>query len=137
VVASVSVTTVVVADTHALVWHFTDPNRLGKAARRAFTNVDTGRWLCHVPVIVLVEIALLHERGRLGVGPVDVLGAVAPHPGYAVLDLDLEQVEEFVSLPAIRDPMDRLVLAAARAMRARLVSSDGALTGHGVERLWD
>jgi PIN domain nuclease of toxin-antitoxin system len=131
------VTTVVVADTHALVWRFTDPDRLGRAARRAFDNVDTGRWLCHVPVIVLVEIGLLHERGRVDVGPVEVLGAVGPHPGYAVLDLDLEQVSEFVSLPAIRDPMDRLILAAARAMRARLVSSDGALTGHGVERLWD
>jgi PIN domain nuclease of toxin-antitoxin system len=137
VVAWVSVTTAVVADTHALVWHFTDPNRLGKAARRAFTNVDTGRWLCHVPIIVLVEIGLLHERGRLEVSPVDVLGTVAPHPGYAVLDLELEQVEEFLSLPAICDPMDRLILAAARATRARLVSGDNALTGHGVERLWD
>jgi PIN domain nuclease of toxin-antitoxin system len=33
--------------------------------------------------------------------------------------------------------MDRLILAAARAMDARLVSGDGALTGHGVARLWD
>lgn len=93
--------------------------------------------MCHVPVIVLVEIALLHERGRLRIGPTEMLEALAPHPGYALLDLDLEQVSEFVSLPAIRDPMDRLILAAARAMRARLVSGDGALTGHGVERLWD
>jgi PIN domain nuclease of toxin-antitoxin system len=131
------VTTVVVADTHALAWHFTEPNRLGKAARRAFSQVDTGRWLCHVPVIVLVEIGLLHERGRLRIDPTAMLEALAPHPGYAILDLDVEQVDEFVSLPAVRDPMDRLILAAARAMRARLVSGDGALTGHGVERLWD
>ena len=33
--------------------------------------------------------------------------------------------------------MDRLVVAAARATRSRLVSVDDALDGFGVERVWD
>jgi PIN domain nuclease of toxin-antitoxin system len=33
--------------------------------------------------------------------------------------------------------MDRLVVAAARATRARLISIDGAMDGFGVERVWD
>jgi hypothetical protein len=33
--------------------------------------------------------------------------------------------------------MDRLVPAAARATASRLVSGDRALSGHGVERIWD
>jgi PIN domain nuclease of toxin-antitoxin system len=44
---------------------------------------------------------------------------------------------EFGALPQIRDPLDRLILAAARATQSRLVSADEALGGHGVERLWD
>lgn len=35
-----------------------------------------------------------------------------------------------------RDPMDRLILAAARAVGAQLVSADEALDGQGVERVW-
>ncbi len=54
-----------------------------------------------------------------------------------VLALDVEQALEFGALAAVRDPMDRLILAAARAMGSRLVSSHGALEGHGVERIWD
>lgn len=127
----------VVADTHALVWHLTDPDRLGKAARRAFAHVDGGQWLCYVPAITLVEVGLLYERGRLRVGLTQVLDALGRHPGYAILALDVEQVVEFAGLTAVRDPMDRLILAAARTTGGRLVSADRGLGGHGVERLWD
>lgn len=126
-----------VADTHALVWHLTDPDRLGRAARRAFASADAGRSLCHVPAIALVEVWLLYERGRLRVGPAQILGTLAGHRGYSVLALDVEQALEFGALAAVRDPMDRLILSAARTMGSRLVSRDGALDGHGVERIWD
>lgn len=126
-----------VADTHALVWHLTDPGRLGRAARRAFAAADAGRWLCHVPGITLIEISLLSERGRLRIGAAQVVEALAAHSGYAILPLDLEQALLFAALVSIRDPMGRLVMAAARATGSRLVSSDEALSGHGVERVWD
>jgi PIN domain nuclease of toxin-antitoxin system len=129
--------TAFVADTHGLVWHLTDPRRLGKGARRAFAAADAGRWLCHVPAITLVEVSLLAERGRLRLGVPQVLEALAAHAGYAILPLDVEQAMAFATLVAIRDPMDRLVLAAARATGSRLVSSDQALSGHGIERIWD
>lgn len=126
-----------VADTHALVWHLTDPKRLGRSARRAFGGADTGHRLCYVPAIVIIELWLLYERGRLRVGPLQVLETLASHPGFAVLALDVEQAVEFGSLTAIRDPMDRLVVAAARATGSRLLSADDALGGHGVDRVWD
>jgi len=126
-----------VADTHALVWHLTAPRRLGTAARRAFAAADEGRWLCCVPAIALLEVALLQERGRIAIGVDEVLGALAGHPGYAVLALDSQQAVEFSALVGVRDPMDRLVLAAARATESRLVSADQALDGFGVDRVWE
>jgi PIN domain nuclease of toxin-antitoxin system len=44
---------------------------------------------------------------------------------------------EFGALRRVRDPLDRLILAAARVTRSRLLSADEALEGYGVERLWD
>jgi PIN domain nuclease of toxin-antitoxin system len=126
-----------VADTHALVWHLMDEKRLGKAARRAFRSADRGLAHCYIPAIALVEISLLHEKGRLRTGPARVAEALAAHAGYAILALDLEQALGFASLPTVRDPMDRLILAAARAVGAQLVSADEALDGQGVERVWD
>lgn len=126
-----------VADTHALVWHLTDPRRLGAAARRAFESVDAGRAVCHVPAVALVEIWLLHERGRLGVSPVQILETLTGHPAYGVLPFDADQAIEFGALPAIRDPMDRMIAAAVRATGSRLVSADRALAAAGVDTVWD
>ena len=126
-----------IADTHAIVWHLTAPRKLGAAARRAFDGADEGRTLCCVPAIALVEIGLLQERGRAGVGIGDVLRALAGRPGYAVLALDADQALEFAGLVGLKDPMDRLVVAAARATGSRLVSVDDTLDGFGVERVWD
>jgi hypothetical protein len=40
-------------------------------------------------------------------------------------------------LVGVKDPMDRLVVAAARATRSPVISVDDALDGFGVERVWD
>ncbi len=126
-----------VADTHALVWRLTAPRKLGRGAQRAFDAADSGRSLCIVPAIVFVELALLRERGRLGVGPADVLRVVQGRPGYAVLALDAEQALEFAAHRGIRDPMDRLVLAAAQVAGGTLISADSVFDGRGIERVWD
>jgi PIN domain nuclease of toxin-antitoxin system len=126
-----------VADTHALVWWLTAPKKVGASARRAFEAADAGRWLCCVPAITLVEMALLKERRRIRVQPADVLQALRGRSGYAMLALDAEQALEFAGLGGVKDPIDRLVLAAARVTAARLVSIDDALDGYGVQRVWD
>jgi len=126
----------VVADTHALIWHLTSPRKLGKAARRPLGEADTGRRLCYVPVIALVETSLLHERGRLRIGPAQVASTLAGHPDYTLLPLDLEQALAFDALAGLCDPMDRLMVAAARATRSVLISIDESLDGYGVERRW-
>jgi PIN domain nuclease of toxin-antitoxin system len=126
-----------VADTHALVWRLTAPPKLGRAAQRAFDAADSSRSLCLIPAIVFVELALLKERGRLGVGAADVLRAIEGRPGYAVLALDAEQALEFAAHRGIKDPMDRLVFAAARVAGGKLLSSDGVFDRRGIERVWD
>jgi len=126
----------VVVDTQALIWHLVEPRRLGKSARRTLAAADSGKLLCHVPVIVLAEVALLNERGRIRVGVHQVLASLAAHPGYAILPLDAEQCLEFAALIGIRDPMDRLVAAASLVVRARLISSDAIFDEH-LDRIWD
>jgi PIN domain nuclease of toxin-antitoxin system len=95
-----------------------------RISRLAAEAADAGRWLCCIPVIALVEIALLRERGRVAVTPQEVMQALGGRPGYAVLATDAEQALQFAGLVGVKDPIDRLVLAAARAASARLVSID-------------
>lgn len=127
-----------VADTHAVVWHLTAPDRLGKKARRHLGQADAGRALVHVPAIVLIEISLLHERGRLRFGADRVVELLARQPGWQVLALDIEQSLTFATLAGVKDPMDRLIAAAARALGSPLISADEAFDAvEGLDRVWD
>jgi PIN domain nuclease of toxin-antitoxin system len=125
-----------VADTHALLWQLTEPKRLGKAARRAFAAAESGRAVCLVPAIVLIEIALLHQRGRIEMGASQIAELLVSRPAYPVLSIEVEQCLEFAALVGIHDPMDRLVAAAARISRSRVLSYDEAFDSF-VERIWD
>ena len=55
----------------------------------------------------------------------------------ALLGLDTAQAMDFGALPRVSDPLDRLIIASARATQSRLLSADEALDGDGVERVWD
>lgn len=127
----------VVVDTHALVWHLTKPQLLGAQAKRVLAAADAGRTLAFVPAIVLAEISLLSERGRLRFGCVQVVSALAERPGWQVLALDVEQALAFATLPGVKDPMDRLVAAAARALDAEVISRDETYDAAGIARTWD
>jgi PIN domain nuclease of toxin-antitoxin system len=85
----------------------------------------------------LIEVWLLHERGRLRIGPAQLLEVLAGHPSYSVLPLDVAQAIEFGALPSIRDPMDRMIVAAARVTGSRLITADESLATHGIETIWD
>lgn len=125
-------------DTHTLVWYVTRPARIGKGATRALRAVEAGRARAWLPAILPIEIALLHERGRCGVGVRELAETLERCPGIRFWPLDLVQAREFVLLRSIRDPFDRLIVSAARAARCPLVSCDEALSRSGlVEMVWD
>lgn len=51
-----------VLDTHALIWYLTANPRLSAAAKSAFDEIDAGKAIGIVSVMVLAEIVLLEEK---------------------------------------------------------------------------
>lgn len=128
----------VVVDTHALVWHLSQPKRLGAGARRLLKLADQGKVEVLVPAIVVVELTLLRETGRRVVGPAEVQAVFAEHGNFRLLPLDLAQAAEFTLLASLLDPFDRLVVAAARTSAATLLTADQRITESGLARVvWD
>ncbi len=60
------------------------------------------------------------------------------NPRLRLLSIDLEQTKEFALLRTLGDPFDRMLVAAARAVKAPLVTADGAIGASGlVDVIWD
>jgi PIN domain nuclease of toxin-antitoxin system len=113
-----------VLDTHTFVWWAAAPKRLGKAAARALGAVDRGKARAWIPAIIAVELTLLREAGRRLPGPAEIEAATKRNTEVRVLPVDVKQALEFALLGSIRDPFDRLIVAAARAAGMPLITAD-------------
>jgi PIN domain nuclease of toxin-antitoxin system len=126
-----------VLDTHACVFALAAPNKLGQRARRALKRAEIERKGVWIPAAAAAEIVLLHELGRMDLGLPALRAACDRSASWHVLPLDIEQIDEFASLAAIRDPFDRLIVAAARRLRAKLITRDALIEQSGlVETIW-
>lgn len=127
-----------ILDTHAFVFAVVTPAKLGRRARQVMQRAETGLDEVCLPAAAAAEIQLLRELGRTRVGLPEIRAAIEEVAGLRFLDLDLAQIDEFAALVSIRDPFDRLILGAARAIGARLITRDRRLSETGlVEAVWD
>jgi len=112
----------VVVDTHALVWWSLEPKLLSKRASTAFTRSPR----IGVPTIVFWEVALLVRKRRLDLG--------RPVMDWVERICSIRRVEPLPLTPAIAvhadglemhpDPADRFIVATALACNAKLVTKD-------------
>ena len=80
---------------------------------------------------------MLRELGRIRVGLPELRTVMEDVLTIRFLPLDLDQLSEFGALTSLRDPFDRLIVAAARAQNARLISKDSVIEDSGlVENVW-
>lgn len=127
----------VVLDTHACIHALSAPARLGRAARRVLQQAEAGGGTVWIPAAVVAEVVLLRELGRIRIGLPELKAAIEQTSPLRFLPLDLRQLDEFAALVAVRDPFDRLIVSACRAVNAHLVSKDDALQATGlVQIVW-
>ena len=130
-----------VTDTHPLVFVGTQRfNRLGRKARRIFQDVREGRNVVVIPVTVFEEIMRLMEKRltRLKIPFHRWVEEVSKAPNFQVQPYTLDILLEAESLPSIRDPADRTIVATARHLGYPLITADEQIQDGGwVETVWD
>jgi PIN domain nuclease of toxin-antitoxin system len=117
-------------DTHTLVWSVEDSPRLGVDAKLEI-NLGARENRIMISAITPWEIALLVSKGRLKLSAEimvwlrDALGK----PGVRLIPLEPEIAVASTRLPweMHADPADRILVATARHLGATLVTADGAL----------
>lgn len=83
---------------------------------------------------MVAEVVLLRELGRIQVGLPELRTAMEQAPSLRFLPLDLSQLDEFAAHRSIRDPFDRLIVSACRAVDAHLITRDSVLRDSGLVR---
>jgi PIN domain nuclease of toxin-antitoxin system len=127
-----------VLDTHTCVYSLLSPGKLGKSARKELERIESGKGTAWIPAAVVAEIVILRELRRIKIGLPEIKTAVEQAPCLRFLPLDMRQLEEFAVHVTVRDPFDRLILGATRALGAKLITKDSRLRESGVvQTIWD
>ena len=121
-------------DTHVVVWLYAgDTHRLSPGAQRLLR--------AHRPLVspmVRVELALLHEIGRLSVPAGEVLDALRMECDLGTAESSFDRVAARAStLTWTRDPFDRLIAAHALCDDLPLLTRDATLLAHCGVATWD
>jgi PIN domain nuclease of toxin-antitoxin system len=126
-----------ITDTHALLWAFTRPGKLGAQARQAYTDVGNGDSTLLVPVIVLAELIFTIENKPIQADFDVILKDLSASPNIEFVDLDFQSTLKLRELTAIPEMHDRIIVASAIKYGASLITYDGTITKSGlIEVIW-
>ena len=116
----------IVLDTHIWIWWVHGSDRLTQTQLDVIEANEDG--VIGVSAISLWEIAKLVENGRLEL-PISVekwFTQALNYPGVQIIELTPAIATESTRLPGEfhRDPADQIIVATARIMKCKLVTSD-------------
>ena len=126
-----------VTDTNAFVWFLTNDSRLGEEAKRVFLKADKGETRVVVPSIVLLEALHICEKHRAELKFTKVLEKVREAANYQIYPVDFMVVEECCKLGRGLGLHDRVIVAIARLLNAKVLTKDKDIENSGlVEIVW-
>ena len=128
-----------VSDTRALVYHTLNrSSRLGRKANQIFARAESLHAVVVIPSMVLWEVVLLMELGRLNLHQSfeHWCRGLQNHRGFDIVPLDWLDVNEARSISLI-DPYDRLIVGTAIRLDMPLITRDQQIVDSGlVETIW-
>jgi PIN domain nuclease of toxin-antitoxin system len=128
-----------VADTHALVhYSFVRKPLLGKNARRIFERADEGEVMIFIPSVVVWEISMLAELGRLRFSQTfeQWCRSLDNKPGFSIVSLEWLDIKEARLLP-FSDPVDCFIAGTALRLEVPLITRDREIVDSNlIQTVW-
>lgn len=127
----------VVLDTHVLIWHASESEKLSENARRTIESSD----YCLVSAISAWEIGMLVSKGRLSLNH-DVskwikIAGTLPKIQWVPVDTELAFASTCLPGDFHGDPADRIITATALSVGATLITADQRIQRYRhVQTVW-
>ena len=116
-----------VADTHALVWWFTNSPKIGKKAAKAFADSEKGNLVIVIPSIVLAEALSIFDKKRISFDFKKLFKQVRDSDNFVIMALDYPILEAMLDLQDLPELPDKIIVATANYLDLPLITKDATL----------
>ena len=124
------------ADTVAIIRHFANVGKIGKAAKLILQDADSGKNTILISIISIVEILYLSERNKIPLDFGDVRRKILPLDNYRIVDLDFDIVETAKTVQGL-ELHDRLIVSTSLFLNVPILTSDQIIKDSGqVDVIW-
>ena len=125
-----------ILDTHAFIWYLDKSlnNKLSQKALKAIQEAE-GTYTIYIPIIVLMEILYLVEKGRINLSFPKLLLTLEESMNYRIVSFDTRLLKIAETIKGM-EAHDRLIMATALLTGSPLVSNDKEIHAKGIKVIW-
>jgi len=116
-----------VADTHALLWWFTDSPRISSKASEIFEECEKGESIIFIPSIVIAEALSIFDKKRLSFDFKNLFKKIKASENFVLIALDYPILEKMVVLKEIPELHDKIIVSTAKYLKVPIVTKDKTL----------
>jgi PIN domain nuclease of toxin-antitoxin system len=116
-----------VADTHALLWWFTDNPKISSKAEEIFKKCEEGENVIFIPSIVIAELLSIFEKKRISFNFRDLFKKIHTSENFVLIPLDYPILQKMVVLKDVPELHDKIIVSTAKYLKAPLITKDKTL----------
>lgn len=126
-----------VADTHALLWWFTDSPRISSKASEFFEECEKGESIIFIPSIVIAEALSIFDKKRLSFDFKNLFKKIKASENFVLIALDYPILEKMVALKEIPELHDKIIVSTAKYLKVPIVTKDKILQNlPSIKTIW-
>ncbi len=116
-----------VADTHALLWHFTNSSKLGHKALETFTHCEQGECTIFIPSIVIAEALSIFDKKKVSFDFRKLLKNLHESENFVIMPLDYPILHKMADLKDVTELHDKIIAATAKYLNLPIITKDKTL----------
>ncbi|OGW25798.1 MAG: hypothetical protein A2X59_12765 [Nitrospirae bacterium GWC2_42_7] len=116
-----------VADTHALLWWFTDSPKLSPKAIEIFEKCEKGEIIIFIPSIVIAEALSIFDKKRIAFDFKSLFRKINDSENFVLISLDYSILHKMVDLKDVSELHDKIIVSTAKYLNLPVITKDKIL----------
>ena len=126
-----------VADTHALLWWFTNSPRMSSKASEVFEKCEKGENIIFIPSIVIAESLSIFDKKRISFNFKNLLKKIHTSENFVIIALDYPILQKMVVLKEVPELHDKIIVSTAKYLKLPIITKDKTLQNlPSIKTIW-